>query len=287
MRVAVIADIHGNVPALEAVLADLETHRPDEVVVAGDLVGRGPEGDRVCSIISELGWQTIRGNHEDYLLGFRHRKVSPDWLSDPNWAWQRFLAAELSEANVEFISSLPLTTTSKAIPELRVFHGSPQSYTEGIGSWTDERTLESHWDAVEEDVLVVAHTHRPLEKRVRKGLIVNVGSVGLPFNGDYRAQYAVFDREAGALSVTFRQVEYDREAVRQAYQASGFLDAGGIQARLLLLEIEHARSFLVPFSRWAEHLGETPSEGLLTRFLEFFDPHASLKDLIRIMSEAS
>ncbi len=70
-RIAVIADIHGNMPALEAVISDLADQAVDEVLVGGDLVGRGPEGSRVVKRVRELGWPAIGGNHEDYLLAFR------------------------------------------------------------------------------------------------------------------------------------------------------------------------------------------------------------------------
>ncbi len=70
-KIAVLADIHGNLPALEAVLADIDAQRPDEVLVGGDLVGRGPQGSAVVRCIRERGWRAVRGNHEDYLLGFR------------------------------------------------------------------------------------------------------------------------------------------------------------------------------------------------------------------------
>ena len=73
--IAILADVHGNVPALEAVLADLERHPVDEVLVGGDLVGRGPQGRRAVAMIRATGWPCVRGNHEDYLLGFRHRRV--------------------------------------------------------------------------------------------------------------------------------------------------------------------------------------------------------------------
>ena len=76
-RVAIISDVHGNVPALEAVLEDLERRPVDEVIVGGDLVGRGPEGSKVVARIRATGWPNVRGNHEDYLLGFRRGRV-PD-----------------------------------------------------------------------------------------------------------------------------------------------------------------------------------------------------------------
>lgn len=80
-RIAIIADIHANVPALEAVLADIETVGVDEVLVNGDLVGRGPSGSAVVDRIRELGWRSTRGNHEDYHLQFRREEVPEEWLT--------------------------------------------------------------------------------------------------------------------------------------------------------------------------------------------------------------
>ena len=91
-RLAVLADVHGNMPALEAVIEDIESHGVDEVLVGGDLVGRGPEGSLVTRRIRELGWPSIRGNHEEYVLTFRKGEVPADWLEAKEWAAARWMA---------------------------------------------------------------------------------------------------------------------------------------------------------------------------------------------------
>ncbi len=194
MRIAVIADIHGNMPALESVLADLETQKVDEVLVGGDLVGRGPQGSQVVRRIADLGWPTIRGNHEEYLLEFRRGKVPADWLETDEWAASRWMATELSDDDEAFIDALPFSLTSRNDQGIRLVHGSPRSTNEGIGPWSSNEELSAHLESIDEQVLVCAHTHRPLEHRSGSALIVNVGSVGLPFNGDRRAQYVIFHR---------------------------------------------------------------------------------------------
>jgi predicted phosphodiesterase len=276
-RVAVLADVHGNVPALEAVIEDVLSQQPDEVLVGGDLVGRGPCGKAVVRRVTDLGWRGVRGNHEDYLLAFRHKRVKNHWLTAPEWSAARWMAAELDQATADTIERLPLTVASEAAPQLRVVHGTPRSNAEGIGPWTSRQQVEAHFSEVEEPVLVCGHTHRPLECRLPSGLVVNVGAVGLPFNRDRRAQYAVFELGGDAPQVEFRQVEYDLSRTVRDYETSGFSSHGGATARLLKLELEHAAPFLVPFIEWARARGVPPLESEIGSFLDFYDPEESFR----------
>jgi diadenosine tetraphosphatase ApaH/serine/threonine PP2A family protein phosphatase len=276
---AVIADIHGNMPALEAVIADLDEVAPDEILVGGDLVGRGPEGGRVVATVRERGWATIRGNHEDYLLDFRRGKVPDAWQGQNQWAASRWMAAELDEAAAEFLRDLPLTITPRIGEGLLLVHGSPASYNEGLGPWTPDSALSRHLRAADRPLLVCAHTHRPMHRVVAEGEVVNVGSVGLPFNGDRRAQYGLFHRDGGQWKVELRQVEYDLEEILAIYRSSGFSAAGGVTARLLELELRHAAAYLVPFLKWTAALGVDPEAERIDEFREIYSPGDPLHDL--------
>lgn len=275
-RVAILADIHGNVPALEAVVADLERRSPDEILVGGDLVGRGPQGSAVVRRIGELGWPSIRGNHEDYLVEFRCGEVPAEWMSSDEWAGPRWMAAELSSRDVDEIARFPLTLASARLPQLRLVHGSPFSNSEGIGPWTSEEQFTSYLEAVAEPILVACHTHRPLHRAFGDREVVNVGSVGLPFNGDPRAQYAIFEGDATSCEHTFVQVEYDRDRLLRIYEETGFAAATGVTAHLLRLEIETAKPHLVPFQRWASRTARVATEESLEDFLAFHDPAESM-----------
>lgn len=277
IRIAVLADIHGNIPALEAVIADISKQAVDEVLVGGDLVGRGPQGSAVTRRVRELGWPSIRGNHEDYVLTFRRGEVPSDWLEADEWAASRWMAEELSEEDAEYLDSLPLSLTSHLQPELRLVHGSPSGPNDGIGPWTTDSQMESHASSVRESLLVCAHTHRPLDRTFSTGRIVNVGSVGLPFNGDRRAQYAIFEFAKDRIDVRFRRVAYDLSAILKIYESTGFLAAGGVTAQLLKMELEQAEPFLVPFLQWAATLGVDPVGSNIRRFLDFYDPKEPMR----------
>jgi len=284
-RIAILADVHGNLPALEAVLEDIEVQAPDEVLVGGDLVGRGPQGSAVIREIRRRGWVSIRGNHEEYLLSFRRQDVPPDWLHLDEWAAARWMAAELSEDDIEYLGSLAFSARCDSIPQLLLTHGSPVATSDGLGPWTRASKLDRLLAGIEESVLVCGHTHRPMVRELDHGLVVNVGSVGLPFNGDRRAQYAILTWVDGDCRVELRQVEYDLEATLSAYRTTGFFEAGGVTAELLRLELLHATPFLVPFQRWADAIGKPPETGRLEEFLDFYEPDEPLRDFfLRIES---
>lgn len=272
-RIAVIADIHGNVPALEAVLEDLRDQGVDEVLVGGDLVGRGPQGSAVTRRIRELRWPAIGGNHEDYLLAFRRGEVPDSWLEEEEWAASRWMAAELDDDDVAYLKALPFDLVRG---DLRLVHGTPRSNREGIGPWTGEEEVTAHFDRVAESVLVCAHTHRPLVHELAGGLVVNAGSVGLPFNRDRRAQYAIFTRHRNGWRHELRQVDYDLDRVFEIYESTGFAAEGGVTARLLRLELEHASPLLVPFIEWSRAVGVPTTSEQLDSFLEVFRSGQSL-----------
>ena len=268
-RIAILADIHGNVPALEAVVADVGTHRVDEVLVGGDLVGRGPQGSAVIARIAELGWSAVRGNHEHYLMEFRLGRVPDGWRTSEDWACARWMAEELGEAAARWISRLPFSLTPRVDSDLRLVHGTPCSVREGIGPWTSLDVIGVCLDAVAESVLVCGHTHRPLVFRRDGRMAVNVGSVGLPFDGDWRAAYAILEHRRAGWSVTHRRVPYDRDRFLAIYRDSGFLAGGGVTAALLEREVRTARSQLVPFLEWAESGGRPYDRSSLGAFLSW------------------
>lgn len=284
--IAVLADVHSNMPALEVVLADIERLRPDEVLVGGDLVGRGPEGSRVVATIRQTGWPTIRGNHEDYLLDFRHHRVPEEWWRQRRWAAARWMAAELTEADVGWIEALPPELRPATAPELLLVHGTPESANAGLGPWTHDQELRRHLEAVEAEILICGHTHRPMDRRLAEGRVVNVGSVGLPFNRDPRAQYALFHRDGNGWEVERRRVEYDRRRIFEIYERTGFLAGGGITAELLRRELEEATAFLVPFLKWAALGGRQPDREARDIFLAAYDPDLPMHEQLQRLSEA-
>ncbi len=267
-RIAVISDIHGNVPALEAVLTDIGQQAPDEVLVAGDLVGRGPGGRQVVERIAATGWKVLRGNHEDLLLKIRNGRMPANLEGTAMGAAAQWMAHELDDEAATFVTDLPFSLRSEVSPEaLLVVHGSPAGISDGLGPWTSDTLLEHHVRATEAEVLVCAHTHRPLDRRFADGRVVNIGAVGLPFNRTPKAHYAIFDTLGEEVRVERRVVDYDIEATINYYHRSGFFEHSPVIAELLEREIREARPYLVSFIEWTARRLQPQDVAALGEFL--------------------
>ena len=255
-RLAVLSDVHGNLQALQAVEADLDDWQPDAVIVNGDMVNRGPDGVAVMERIVKRGWPMVLGNHDDLVVMWtdRSERLPAGWFDDPFWRATGWCADKLDASGwTDTFRSLPYTReVASQAGRILISHGSPRHYREGYGPHLDDAVLSEIVTMHPYDVLVGSHTHQPHERRYGSHVFLNSGSVGTPFNGDPRAQYLRLEREADAWQPTFAQVPYDRAAALAVYATSGYLAEGGLTARIFMLELAMARSFLVPFLMWAE-----------------------------------
>jgi predicted phosphodiesterase len=286
-RVAILGDIHGNLPALEAVLEHVEQQAPDEVLVSGDLIGRGPQGTDVVRRIAATGWRCVRGNHEDYTLAFKRGTISEAWRSEEEWAASRWMGAELSDDAAAWVDALPHAFHSVMSPTLYLTHGTPRSNREGLMPESDDDDLRFHLAQAGSPVLLCGHTHRSMHRIVDGNHVINVGSVGLPFNGDRRAQYAIVACDEGRVDVTFHCVPYDHERFLDHYRSSGFLAEGGVTSRLLADEVQHAFPCLVPFLAWARATGRPATSESLPAFRALFRPGMTIGALLRAIAEDS
>ncbi len=248
-------------------IADLAAQAPDEVLVAGDLVGRGPGGERVARQIIEIGWRSLTGNHEELLLLCRNQTRPLNLSNTAMGDAADWMAEELSNEVSDFLQDLPFSLRAEQKPEqLLVVHGSPKGVSDGLGPWTPDSVLQQHATETEAQVLVCAHTHRPLDRTFSGGRVVNVGAVGLPFNRDPRAQYAIFEVSETTITVHRRAVAYDLQTTLSYYHSSGFSDHAPVIAELLRRELLQARPFLVKFIEWASRNNRPQDEASLAAF---------------------
>ncbi|MDE3230469.1 MAG: metallophosphoesterase family protein [Chloroflexota bacterium] len=254
---AVIADLHGNLPALDAVLADLERVQPDAVVIAGDFVNRGPESHAVVARAMRLGFPAISGNHDTWLASLARGERQPDGWETPWWTPVRRATEELTPADLAWLDALPATLRVElpgAAPAL-IVHGSPRHSREGMGRMTSDERLADALAGVEERTIIGAHIHYPWDRWLGDRHAIVIGAVGCPFNGDTSAQYGLFTWRAGGWEFTHCAVPYDHEPLYAAWRDSGYLDDGGAAAALMLLEHQTARTQYVPFWEWASANG--------------------------------
>ena len=217
---AILADIHGNSIALQAVLNDLERQGgADHMMVLGDLAVFGPDPRGVLTLLQENGpIFYVCGNTDRYLVEERY-PTSPDnesWRSQvlDSFPWT---AHQLGQAGLKFLARLPRQQFKEFTGEhpLLAVHGSPRSDEENICPDTPEVELERMLlDGLTYNLLLCAHTHVPVDRIVAGRQVVNVGSVGLPFDGDPRASYALVHLvDGGEYRIEMRRVAYDVEAV--------------------------------------------------------------------------
>ena len=224
MRIAAFSDIHGNLHALQAVLADIDEQKVDRIFCLGDLVGYGAYPNEVIELIRRRGIPTIMGNYDDGVgfdkdeCGCAYTDPEMRRLGDSSFAWTK---EHVTAGNKAFLRSL-LPNISLAVDGKRLLlvHGSPRRINEYLYEDRGQSSLERIARASEADVLVFGHTHLPYVKDVDGVLFVNVGSAGKPKDGDTRVAYTLLDvgRE---VSVGIKRVRYDVAAAAAAIRASG------------------------------------------------------------------
>lgn len=268
---AIIADIHGNIPALEATLADLEHVQPDHVVIAGDIVNRGPQSHLAAQRVAALGFPTISGNHDTWLAKLARGGEKPEGWETTRWTPERRATEELTPDDLDWLDALApsLRVALPGAEPLLVVHGSPRHNREGMGRLISDERLAGALAGVEERTIVGAHIHYPWERWLGDQHVIVIGAVGVPFNGDTNAQYGLFRWEDGLWRFEHRSIPYDHAPLFEAWRASGYLDDGSISSELMMLEHQTARTQYVPFVEWVMEEGASYDRESLARFREW------------------
>ena len=265
MKIAVLSDIHGNYPALEKVVNHIETWKPDLVFVAGDIVNRGPRSSDCFFVINEKqgedNWIVIRGNHEDYVIN-RSEAGHPTSGSLFNLHQPIFYVYEQLNEDISLLKNLPDTYHFSAPDhgEVRMRHASMRNNRDGIYPETGDNELRKQI-APAPEVFITGHTHRPLVRRINGTLIVNAGSVGLPFDRDFRTGYAQITHNSTGWTGEIIRLEYDRAQAEKDFYDTGYLEGAGPIASIVLLEFKSALSQLY---HWSERFSRDVLDGKIS-----------------------
>jgi predicted phosphodiesterase len=256
MRMVVLSDIHANAVALAAVLTAVDALEPDQVVVAGDTINRGPSSRRCLETILERrdrrGWHVLKGNHEDYVLLAEREPYAADHWAHELFAHTRWTVHQVRDL-LPLVRALPdhLSLTGPDGGEIRFLHASMQGNRSGLyEDMPDERLAALVAPAP--PVLVAGHTHIPFVRAINGTLIVNAGSAGLPFDGDPRVSFALLEWRESLWTARIIRVPYDRQAAENDFISSGYLADGGPMIPLILDELRHARPRLGMWHRTYE-----------------------------------
>jgi len=226
MRIVIFSDVHGNVAALQAVLAAIRREAaPDALFVAGDLVLLGPRPAEALALLRSLdGARFVKGNTDQYLIDYG------DDVEDVLFARARLAADDLA-----FVAALPFEQRLEIAPghELLVVHANPRDLEQPITPDGDAAQLRPLLEGVSAEVVAFGHYHVPFVRALDRWTLVDVASVGLPRDGDQRAVYATLTWERGSWQVEHHRVPFDIEAVARDYAAVGYPDAALAARRLL------------------------------------------------------
>jgi predicted phosphodiesterase len=255
MRIAVLADIHGNLAAFQAALDHVATQKIDRLVIAGDVVNGSPDSAACWRLAQELACPIVRGNHERYVAHYGTPEAHPSWAS-AQFGPVRWSAAQCSAEQRSAMAGLPAQLTLAEAPDVCIVHGSARSDRDSVAPYTPEVELEQMFGGVGAPLIVRAHNHAPQVRQWRGGTIVTAGSVGLPLDGNPAAQYLILEGQPGAWKIAHQAVPYDVEATLARFREDGYLEVSGPIGLLFMREVATAAHHLVPFlrayERWSQ-----------------------------------
>lgn len=223
--ITIFGDIHANLPALEAALADIEARGLSPLYCLGDLVGYGTFPNEVIETIRQRNIPTLMGNYDQGVgnssddCGCAYTSKVAEELGKRSIGWSNQNTTDENKLFLrELTGQIPLELDRRRV---QLVHGSPRKINEYLFENRTDASLERLLDMTHADVLVCGHTHIPYHRILPSGRhVVNAGSIGKPKDGNPQACYVVLEANDGELTVTFRRVLDDVERAAQAIEAS-------------------------------------------------------------------
>ena len=230
-KLAILADIHGNLPALDAVLAKIDAEGIDRIVCLGDVATLGPQPREVIARVRALGCPVVMGNTDAILLALQRDESTKgdDWSNE---AFDQWCANQLTDDDLAYLRAFQPTISLTLGDDVTVlcYHGSPRSYDERITAETPDAALHEMLGEIPAHIYVGGHTHQQMLRRHRDTLVLNPGTVGFvkdaiapaaSIRNPSWAEYAVIACDGGQLDVSLRRVPFDLDALFAAFDTSG------------------------------------------------------------------
>ncbi len=267
MRIAILCDIHGNLPAFAAALTHAATLAPDLLIVAGDIVTGCPDSDLCWQRMLDLNCLVLRGNQERYLCELASGQAPPLWhtlqFAPVQWALDQ-LGADTCR------TLLDLPALQRPSDDLLIVHSSLRNDRDTLRPYTSEGELDAMFPDPAADLIIRGHNHYAQMRPWGQRRLVTCGSVGLPMDGHMTAQYLLLDRQRDGWCIEHQSVPYDLDAAIARFYQTDYLEQCGPMATLFLRELVTATQQLVPFLHWYERWQKTAKlslEQAVERFL--------------------
>lgn len=246
-RIAIVSDVHGNLPALEAVLEELERHEPfDRVVGGGDYIAGGAYPKESLDRMRRQGWDFVRGNADEWIVDIATNGEVPARNypagSEPDGNLRETLAwgaDKLVQEDIDFLAGLGIdwSINGPSGQKLVYVHSTPSSTHPVYGPDTDEAQVVPMFEETGANVLLHGHIHFAYLREISAGRLGCVGSVGLPFDRDPRPCFLIATDDGTGWVLEHHRVTYDNEAYAIAVQSSGIPHSDATVRRIRTAEM--------------------------------------------------
>ncbi|WML47825.1 metallophosphoesterase family protein [Neobacillus sp. PS3-34] len=223
MRLAFISDIHGNAVALEAVLEDIRNKKIDKIFVLGDLCFRGPEPKKCLELVQRLDSKIIKGNADEWIIRGIKKGEVVDSAFEIMSMEREWTLSKLDKVDVEFLTNLPVELNlSYETVKIHAFHATPSSLFDIVKPTDPDENIIEKMILDDADIIIYGHIHKPYVRFINGSCVLNVGSVGLPFDGVAKSSYAIIDLQGNSINTSIVRVNYDVDKVVQQFIDSDY-----------------------------------------------------------------
>ncbi|KKI90237.1 phosphodiesterase [Bacillus sp. SA1-12] len=227
MKIAFISDIHGNAVALEAVLDDVKKKNIDKVCVLGDICYRGPQPKRSLDLVRSLQTEVIKGNADEWVVRGVQKGEVPDKVLGMMNTERNWTVSKLQESDLDYLKGLPeeLHFDIDGIG-IHAFHATPNNLFDVVLPNTDdEGIVEKLMSKANAQIYIYAHIHKPYIRFINGQVVMNIGSVGLPFDGLTKSSYGMVHINEGGFSVSIERVDFTIQKVIDQYLEGDYPNA--------------------------------------------------------------
>lgn len=261
IRISLLSDIYGNLPALQAVMADVRADAPDAVYVLGDMTNGCPWSAAVLDLLSDTGWPMLLGNHDDAVIQLETPRMDPRYAHRARYSALWWTRERLTPRHLALLAALPLELSLSHVDAapLHVVHGLPGNFFVGLRPDSPEAWARRKLAQVSEATIAAGHTHVPMVRQIGRWLVVNCGAVGAPYDGDVRASYARLTGDSRGWRAEIRRVVYDIGRVAEGFRSSGLGAEGGAMGEMFRRSVLSGQPWVADFAWW---VGDQPNDAL-------------------------
>jgi predicted phosphodiesterase len=252
VSLAILSDIHGNLPALLAVEADFRRRRPDAVYVLGDMVNGCPWSAEVLDLVVDRGWEMLLGNHDDAVMQLGTPRMEPRYAIRDRYAALWWTREHLQPRHIALLEGLQceILLAPPGLAPVRLLHGVPGNFFIGFRPDAPGAWAVSHLSSTHESTVVGGHTHCAMARAFDRWHVVNSGSVGAPYDGDPRPSYVFLEGDERGWRAEIRRVAYDLATVESGFTTSGLLRSAGVSADMFRRSVVTGLPWVADFFWW-------------------------------------